>query len=224
MSRIVAMVPVRAGSQRVPDKNTRPFAGTTLLDLKLDVLTGLDDIDAVVVSTDCPTCMAIARAHGVEVHERDAHHAGSAVTNDVHWRHIAQSTPGDVVFMTQVTSPLVRRSTHRDAIARFRARGEAFDSINSVSAEKKFLWQDGAPLNYDAERTPKSQDLPDIVSLNFAITLIERELMIERGNVVGTRPRFVTLDKTEALDIDDPTDFQVAERMVELVGRDWLLD
>ena len=43
------------------------------------------------------------------------------------------------------------------------------DSLNSVSVEKKFLWKDMKPINYDINATPKSQDLPNIVSLNFAI-------------------------------------------------------
>ena len=224
MSRIVAIVPVRKGSQRVPRKNVRPFAGTTLLGLKLEVLTRLDGVDDVVVSTDCEDCMAIAREHGVTVQVRDDYHAGSTVTNDVHWRHIAETTPGDVVFMTQVTSPFVRRSTHAAALADYLATRAEHDSLNSVTPEKKFLWQDGRPINYDVNRTPKSQDLPDIVSLNFAITIIERSLMMERGNVVGNRPKFITLDKTESVDIDDMTDFAVAEAMFGELGKEWLLD
>lgn len=223
MSKIVAIVPVRKGSQRVPSKNTRPFAGTTLLDLKLEVLGGIEGVDEVVVSTDCPNCKAIARQHGVTVQERDDYHAGSTVTNDIHWRHIAETTPGDVVFMTQVTSPFVRRSTHSAALRDYLASLGTHDSLNSVTPEKKFLWQDGKPLNYDAAKTPKSQDLPDIVSLNFAITIIARQLMIERGNVVGTAPQFIKLDKSESIDIDDMADFAVAEAMFKELGRDWLL-
>lgn len=222
--KVVAIVPVRKGSQRVPQKNIRPFAGTTLLDLKLEVLTGLADVDQVVVSTDCEDCMRIAANHGVTVQVRDDYHAGSAVTNDIHWRHIAETTPGEIVFMTQVTSPFVRRSTHAKALRTYLDSLDLHDSLNSVTPEKKFLWMDGKPLNYDIGKTPKSQDLPNIVSLNFAITLIDRELMIARGNVVGAQPRFITLDKTESVDIDDMTDFAVAEAMFREVGREWLFD
>ena len=51
-----------------------------------------------------------------------------------------------------------------------------YDSINSVTPEKKFLWKNGKPINYEVNLTPKSQDLPNIVSLNFAITVIKKEL------------------------------------------------
>ncbi|MDZ4307484.1 cytidylyltransferase domain-containing protein [Allopontixanthobacter sp.] len=224
MTRIVAMVPVRKGSQRVPGKNARAFAGTTLLDLKLEVLSGVGGISEVVVSTDCEECMGIARNRGVTVQVRDDHYAGSAVSNDIHWRHIAESTPGDIVFMTQVTSPLVRRSTHARAIRLYQDSLERHDSLNSVSPEKKFLWLDGKPINYDIDRTPKSQDLPDITSLNFAITIIDRALMIERGNVVGRTPQFIVFDKLESVDVDDMTDFVTAESIFLQQGRDWLLD
>ena len=50
---IIAMVPVRAGSKRVVEKNTRAFANTSLLELKLCALKHLQGINDIVVSTDC---------------------------------------------------------------------------------------------------------------------------------------------------------------------------
>lgn len=220
--RVVAMVPVRGGSQRVPRKNSRPFSDTTLLDLKLDVLKGVAGLDDIVVTTDCPECMSIADQRGVTTHRREPHFASSTITNDQHWRHIAEITPGDVVFMTQVTSPLVRRSTHVSALRGYIENLERHDSMNSVTLEKKFLWADGRPINYSADKTPRSQDLPDIFSLNFAITIIDKALMVERGNVVGKVPQFITLDKVESLDIDDEEDFSAAEDLFRRLGRDWL--
>ena len=81
-----------------------------------------------------------------------------------------------------------------------------------------------APLNYELNRTPKSQDLPEIFSLNFAITIIDRTTMISRGNVIGEHPRFVQLDKLESIDIDDLVDFKVAEALYRDVGSKYLFD
>lgn len=221
-NRIVAMIPVRAGSVRVEGKNTRNFADTNLLELKLKAVRQLSSIDRVIVSTDCNKAASIANKYGVDVQWRDTFYAGSNVTNDQHWKHIAETTPGEIVFMAQTTSPLVRASTMQNAIDRFNSE-EQVTSINSVSSEKKFLWQDGRPINYDASNTPKSQDLPDIVSLNFAITIISREEMIKRENVIGKKPEFIQLDKIESLDVDDHDDFQIAESMYKNRGLDWLL-
>ena len=79
------------------------------------------------------------------------------------------------------------------------------------------------PINYKINQTPKSQDLPNIVSLNFAITIIKKQIMIKRKNVIGFNPSFFELDKVESLDIDDLIDFNIAELMYQKLGIKWLL-
>ena len=220
---IIAMVPVRAGSTRVPDKNIRKFVDTNLLELKLKVLKKVKGITQIIVSTDCEISAEIAFKQNINVQWRDKYYAGSTITNDQHWLHIAETTPGDIVFLAQVTSPLLRVSSIQNAINTF-LNSDKNDSLNSVSVEKKFLWKDMNPINYDINVTPKSQDLPNIVSLNFAITIIHRQTMIKRKNVVGYSPSFFELDKVEALDIDDNIDFRVAELMYQELGIKWLMN
>jgi len=220
---IIAMVPVRAGSTRVPDKNIRPFGDTNLLELKLRVLKSVVGLADIIVSTDCERSAEIASRQSVKIQLRDEFHAGSKITNDLHWHHIAETTPAETVFLAQVTSPLLKVSSIQSALHSFTA-SHGIDSINSVSAEKKFLWQNGKPINYDIDITPKSQDLPNIVSLNFAITIIERSVMMERKNVVGYNPKFLELDKIESMDVDDLIDFKTAELMYKELGIKWLLN
>ena len=220
---IIAMVPVRAGSTRVPNKNTRKFANTSLLELKLKVLKNVSEINQIIVSTDCDIAAEIAHKQSIKVQRRSKYYAGSDVTNDQHWLHIAKTTPGDIVFLAQVTSPLLRVSSIQKALNTF-SNSVSNDSLNSVSVEKKFLWKDMNPINYDINVTPKSQDLPNIVSLNFAITIIRKQAMIKRKNVIGYRPSFFELDKVEALDIDDLVDFKIAELMYQELGNKWLMN
>ena len=220
---ITAVVPVRKGSQRVLSKNTRKFANTTLLDLKLQVLKKVKGIDRIIVNTDCEISMEIAKKHNIEIYVREDYYASSNVTNDIHWNHIAEVTDTDILLMAQTTSPLIKVSTYEAAIKDYIDSLNIFDSINSVSHEKKFLWLDGKPLNYNIEKTPKSQDLPEIVSLNFAITIIDKSLMYKKGNVVGEHPKFLLLDKIESIDIDDMIDFEFAEFLYKKLGYDWLI-
>ena len=223
LNSIIAMVPVRAGSTRVPDKNIRPFGDTNLLELKLRVLKSVVGLSDIIVSTDCERSAEIASRQSVKIQWRDEFHAGSKITNDLHWYHIAETTPAETVFLAQVTSPLLKVSSIQSAVNSFIA-SHNIDSINSVSAEKKFLWQNGKPINYDIDVTPKSQDLPNIMSLNFAITIIERSVMMERKNVVGFHPKFIELDKIESMDVDDLIDFKTAELMYKELGIKWLLN
>ena len=220
---IVAMVPVRAGSVRAPRKNIRSFGNTNLLHLKLRVLSEVSNISDIVVTTDCEEAASIARNSGVNIIWRDKFHAGSNITNDEHWYHIADTTPGETVLLAQVTSPLVKASTFEKAINQYLIE-DGNDSINSVSPEQKFLWQGENPINYDKNQTPKSQNLPEIFSLNFAISLISRSVMMQRKNVVGLNPYFLTLDKVESIDVDDEFDFEVAEAVYSKRGIDWLIE
>lgn len=222
--KVVAVVPVRKGSQRVISKNTRPFSDLSLLELKLKVLKNVKGIDEIIVNTDCDRAIEIANELDASVFIRDDYFASSDVTNDVHWRHIAEVTDTDVLLMAQTTSPMIKVSTYEAAIKAFMDESKEFNSINSVTPEKKFLWLNGAPINYNTNKTPKSQDLPDIKSLNFAITLIDKSRMRETGNVIGDKPKFIVLDDVESIDVDDPLDFDFAEYVYNKLGFDWLLN
>jgi N-acylneuraminate cytidylyltransferase len=75
------------------------------------------------------------------------------------------------------------------------------------------VWLDGKPLNYDPKNAPNSQDLPDIVSINYGICIISKEDMIKNRNIVTENPYFYNLDEIESIDIDTEFDFMVAEHI-----------
>lgn len=224
MKKITAVVPVRKGSERVLSKNTRLFANTTLLDLKLEVLKNVNNIDRIVVNTDCEKSISIAKNHKIDFYRREDFFASSVVSNDVHWRHIAEVTDTDVLIMAQTTSPLIRVSTYEKAIEDFLKFDGEIGSVNSVTSEKKFFWLDGKPINYEIDKTPKSQNLPNITSLNFAISIIHRDEMMQKGNVISEKPKFIELDKIQSIDIDDLLDFDFAEYVFDKYGINWILE
>ena len=75
------------------------------------------------------------------------------------------------------------------------------------------MWLDGKPLNYDIQKAPNSQDLPDILSLNYGINIIKRTDMLQYKNIVTSTPTFYMLDEIESVDIDTELDFLVAETL-----------
>ena len=89
------------------------------------------------------------------------------------------------------------------------------DSINSAHFVKEFLWRDGKALNYDPLNQPRSQDLLDILALNFAISIISKDNMIKYKNVIGRNPLLYPIEEEEAVDIDTPFDFKIAEYLYE---------
>ena len=216
MKEILAIVPVRKGSQRVKNKNVRPFADTTLLEIKLKTLLQVDRID-IRIDTDCPKAIEIANQYGVQVHHRDVYYASSKCTNSEFFHHIAETTPEQYKYLmyVPVTSPLVKVETINNVIDEF-YKTNNYDSVNTTSLVKHHMWLDGKPLNYDPENSPNSELLPKIHSLNYAVNILPRDLMIKRRNIVGYKPQFIILNSYEGVDIDYWFDFQVAEFFYKL--------
>lgn len=213
MTKIIkALIPVRSGSKRVENKNIRPFADSNLLEIKIKQLQRIKNLDGIVVNSNDDKMLDVARSLGTEAVKRDEYYAQDNVTNEM-YQNIAQNCNSDIIMYTNVTSPLIEDKTIEDIIHCYFEKCNEYDSVNTANYVKEFLWLDGKPINYELEKTPKSQDLPNIMALNFAINIIEREKLIEYSHYVGKKPYLFVTDKIQAIDIDDMIDFEFAEFM-----------
>lgn len=78
--KIKALVAVRSGSTRVINKNLRPFAGSNLLELKLNQLKRIKLLDGIVVNSNDDEMLAIAKNLGCETVKRDEYYASNTVS------------------------------------------------------------------------------------------------------------------------------------------------
>jgi len=209
--KLTVVVPVRKGSQRVKNKNFKPFADKNLLTIKLETLVQLDIIDDIVVSTDSEYAMELARKFNVSVHEREPYYASSECNNSDFFKNLAENIDSDYIIYSPCTAPLIRIDTYYDFINRFMNSKETYDSMLTVSYLKHHMWLENKPLNYDPHNSPNTQDLPDIKKLTYGINIISKQNMIKYKNVVGSTPMFYALDEIESVDVDTPLDFDIAE-------------
>ncbi len=119
----------------------------------------------------------------------------------------------DVIVYANCTNPIIKDDTIKNIIDFYLENNDKYDSVNSSHLIKEFLFKDNLPINYDLRFQPRSQDLPDISALNFAVNVISRQKMIDCMNVVGFKPYLFNIDPTEATDIDNPLDFFLAEQL-----------
>lgn len=61
MTKITAVIPIRSGSQRVKDKNLRPFANTTLMENKIEMLLNVPELDSIIVNTNSEEAIEIVK-------------------------------------------------------------------------------------------------------------------------------------------------------------------
>ena len=211
--KMTAVVAVRAGSQRIKNKNITPFSDTNLLELKLQLLIKVKNIDEIIVNSDSDAMLKIAEKYNVKAQKREAYFASSEATNSDFHKHIGEVTSSDFIFLAPVCSPFISVKRHVEAIDLF--LNSDCDSLTSCELVKGHLWLDGKPINYSLENVPNSQDLPDIKKLNYGISITEKKSMIKRKSVVGLNPKFIVIDEIESIDIDDPVTFKTAEVLYE---------
>ena len=207
--KIIAVVAVRSGSQRVPKKNIRKFHDTNLLELKLNVLTNCKQIDGIIVNSDSDEMLDIGKKFNVSTQKREPYFASSEASNSEFHGHIAETTKGDVVFLAPVCSPFISSIRHDEIIEYYKST--EFDSLTSTHLIKGHLWLDNKPLNYNLANVPNSQDLPDIEMLNYGVSLINRDIMLKNKALIGDNPGFINLNAIESMDINTLDEFDLAE-------------
>ena len=224
--KITAVIPVRKGSQRVRDKNLRPFAGTTLLENKIQTLLKVPEIDEIVVNTNSEAAIELVELEyagtKVRAQRREEYYASSQCSGSEFFKHLGEVTETDIFIYTPCTSPFVKPETISECIKKFifNLEHNDYDCVSTVSSIKEFMWLNGKALNYDPLNAPNSQNLPDVVALNFGTTVVKREDLIKNHNIIGKKPDFVITSDIEAIDIDTPLDFYIAEQMYQHVYKE----
>lgn len=213
---LVALVPMRHDSERVPGKNYRPMAGKPLYRHIIETLLAVPEVDRVVIDTDSPTVKddAAAAFPQVLVLDRPEHlRDGNIPMNDVLMNDVRQ-VEARLYLQTHSTNPLLAARTISQAIRELRDAPE-HDSLFTVTRIQARLWSAGGkPLNHDPGRLLRTQDLEPVYLENSCAYLFTRELLEERGTRIGARPLLFEVDRDEALDIDEEQDFRLVEALM----------
>jgi CMP-N-acetylneuraminic acid synthetase len=222
---ITAFLPCRAGSQRVPFKNTRPFADRAdgLVGIKLEQLVACDAIDEIVLSTNDEAVIAIGerwveRAGGrMRIDRRPDHLCDSSTSTDAVIGYVPSIIAEGDILWTHVTSPFFDAGDYADAILRYReglASGD-YDSLMGVTGIHGFIWNEAGPITYDraVEKWPRTQTIKPLFEINSSIFIAPIEVYRDQGDRVGQRPILHDIGKAKTVDIDWPEDFDIAEML-----------
>jgi len=215
--KLLAIVPVRAKSQRVKNKNLKKFANSNLLEIKLKLLKKIKDIDEIVVSSDSNKMLNIAKRLGLKTHKRQKYYASSKATNSEFFKNLAENIDSDYVLYSPVTTPLISKTTITKCINFLKTKNKKFKSVATVKLMKHHMWLNNKPLNYKINFSPSSQDLPDIMAITYGCCIIQREDMLKFKNVVSDKNKFIILNDIESTDIDTEMDFKIAEYLYSKV-------
>jgi CMP-N-acetylneuraminic acid synthetase len=211
---IVALVPMRHHSERVPGKNYRPFAGKPLYHYIITSLLQCKKISKIVIDTDSEFIIDDASRvfPKIEVIERPQNlRDGNIPMNDVLLNDVKQVT-ADFYIQTHSTNPLLCTQSISDSIDRFLENYPHYDSLFSVSRIQTRLWDElTRPVNHNPAILLRTQDLPPVYEENSCLYLFTKEILEARHNRIGERPLMYELPPEESWDIDEESDFRIAE-------------
>ena len=214
---IVALVPMRHHSERVPGKNYRLLAGKPLYGYIIETLLTCPEINQIVVNTDSPVIEeGISDQYpAVKLIKRPDHLCGDMIPMNEILLYDIDQVPADFYLQTHSTNPLLRVETISRAIQTFLADRER-NSLFSVTRVQTRLWsEEGKPLNHNPRELLRTQDLPPVYEENSCIYLFNRNTLLESKNRLGEKPRLFEIDPSEAWDIDNEADMVIVESFLE---------
>lgn len=218
---VVALVPMRHNSERVPGKNYRQFGDAPLFHHVVRTLSMVPEIDEILIDTDSPVIFeqCADTFPDVKLIERPAHLTAGEIPMNTIIEHDLTYTDAEIVVQTHSTNPLLRPETVSTAV-RMYLDDDACDSVFTVTRLQQRLWSEGpAPVNHDPSVLLRTQDLEPLYIENSCVFVFERDLIARRGNRIGESPRMLEMNPIEAMDIDEEPDFLLAEAVWQMRQR-----
>jgi len=225
--RILALITARGGSKRLPGKNILPLAGKPLIQWTIDTALGLPTLCHVLLSTDDPAIAEVGRAGGAYVPwlrpadlASDTASGTDVALHALDW-YEAQHGAVDGLLLLQPTSPFRTRTTIAQGIALFDpALGGSVIGVSPAPSHPMWTFKlEGdrlVPFVPGDGLQTRSQDLPPayVVNGTFYLTSPQR-LRTEKTFFSKDALALVIASAQEALDIDTPQDFALAQYYVE---------
>jgi CMP-N,N'-diacetyllegionaminic acid synthase len=232
MPSAVALIPARAGSQRVPGKNVRALSGHPLIAYSISAALESRVFDAVVVSTDSREIADVALHYGAEVPALRPPELATSTSPDVdlvvHMLRLleAEGRAFDAFSLLRPTSPFRTADTIRRAWDVLREVGDRADSIRAVELCRQHpgkMWVLADDLlepllEQPTDRTPyhssQYQTLPKVYVQNSSLEIAWTHVALELGEIAGPRVAPFFTSGLEGFSIDYPGDVEHAERLV----------
>jgi CMP-N-acetylneuraminic acid synthetase len=213
----VALIPIKLGSVRVPGKNIKPFFdGTPLIHFVQKVCLNSNRIDETYVYCSDKSIKEYLLP-GVTYINRPAYLDGDNINANDIIREFMKVVSADIYVNVHATSPFAKVETVDTCIDKV-ASGE-YDSAFCAESIRTFMWKDGKPINFNPDNFPRTQDLPLIYAETSIAYVFSRKTFLKYNRRVGLNPYVHNVGKIEAIDIDYPEDFIIADAVYKEVIR-----
>ncbi len=224
MVKIIALLPMKGNSERVKNKNLKYFAGKPLYHYTMQTLLDSKYIESVVVNTDSEFIKEDIKKNFPEktiIIDRPKNIVGNFVSMNKIIEHDISSLDADFYVQSHSTNPMLSVNSLDCAIEKMfqLAESNSHDSIFSVTKWQTRLYKkDAVAFNHNPKELLRTQDLEPLFEENSNFYIFSKNSFKEAGNKrIGKHPYLFEIDKIEAVDIDEPQDFIIAEALYKLL-------
>ena len=218
-TKFAALLPMKGHSERVQNKNLRDFHGRPLMYYILKTLTQVDLITDVYIDTDSDLIARKALEYfpTVKIIERPQKLCGDMVSMNDIINYDLSVTQADYYVQTHATNPLLKPQTLHAGIQKFLNGLGTYDSLFTVTRLQTRLYdKNGHAVNHDPDKLIRTQDLEPLFEENSNFYIFSRSSFESNHARIGRKPQLLEMDPLEAIDIDEESDFLLAEQLYNL--------
>jgi CMP-N-acetylneuraminic acid synthetase len=228
--RIVALLPMKANSERVKGKNFKDFGGKPLFRWVLDTLLSVAEIDLIVINTDARNILAeygLIDNERILIRDRNKEICGDLTSMNLVIKDDIKNIDSDIYLMTHTTNPFLSRHSVQAAIKKFQINVKAGDADSLFTVNKvqdRFYNVDVQPINHDPTNLIRTQDLNPWYQENSNLYLFSKDSFYKTNARIGKNPTMLVTAPYESTDIDTPDDWELGEVMVEYYRKKGVLN
>ena len=217
--KVIALLPMKAHSSRVPKKNFRLMQGKPLYRWILDALLECQAVDKVVINTDAQQELeesGLFESERVVIRKRAVELCGDEVSMNLILENDVNHFGSGHYLMTHTTNPLLSSKTISNAVKEYtEALDVGSDSLFSVNRHQtRFYTATGEPINHDPQKLIPTQDLEPWFEENSCLYLFSDQSFASTKARIGNRPVIFETPKLESVDIDEPEDWDLASQLL----------
>lgn len=214
--KLKVLLPMKSNSQRVPNKNIKDFDGKPLYYAILNSLLNSKYVEYVVIDTDSETIKDDAKknfGNKIIIIDRPKEIQGDFVSMNNIISYDLSILDGEYFLQTHSTNPLLKTQTINKAIEQYFKQINKFDSLFAVTKiQTRFYDKNVKPINHNPKELLRTQDLEPMYEENSNFYIFSKESFKNANNKrIGLKPQIFEVNKLEAIDIDEPDDFKLAE-------------
>ena len=220
MIKVAALLPMKGISERVPGKNLKFFNGKPLYHWVLNTLLSSEKISTVYINTDCEKITQDVMYNFKErvcIINRPKELQGNYVSMNKIIEHDISKIDSVYFLQTHSTNPLLTKKSLENAIEKYFENldeGKSDSLFTVTKVQKRFYTSDFKPLNHDPTMLV-TQHLEPIFEENSCLYLFSRDSFFLANNRIGKNPAMFQISQHEAIDIDTPEDFVIAESIIK---------